>query len=287
MNIKTFFSYAAVVAILVTWAISSANAQSALAPEQSIFDGISHECMTQSAVGTSSVWVKDTWAEQSFKACSNGQLQAIYLNILENPQTTVFAVQLYDVHRNQLGSNMIELEEGYTGLLKVKLPVLLSDGIKYTISLRVDNTSKIKFGAVRMDEADGTFSVGGWNLAGQLEFAVGQTDRNVEAANTGRVDIQNTYDDGSMDDNNIQDAFIAFPNPFQNELNIEFTKAMKGQTQVILTDLSGNVISREVRTNVQWGDRITVSPRYELLPGVYAVRVLNGTNVTNYTVLKN
>jgi hypothetical protein len=24
-----------------------------------------------------------------------------------------------------------------------------------------------------------------------------------------------------------------------------------------------------------------------LLPGVYAVRILNGTNVTNYTVLKN
>lgn len=286
MNIKTFFSYLAVVAILVTWAIS-ANAQSALSTESSIFDGISHECITQSNIGTSSVWVKDSWAEQRFDACSNGTLEAIYLNILENPQTTDLGVQLYDVHRNLLASNTMHLEEGMTGILKVKMPLLVSEGVEYTISLRVDNTSKVKFGAVRLNEADGTFAVGGWNLAGHLEYAVGQTDRNVEEANSGRIDIPNVYDDGSATDENLADAFVAFPNPFQNELNIEFTKALKGETQIVLSDLSGNIISREVRSEVQWGDRITLAPRYELLPGVYAVRILNGTNVTNYTVLKN
>jgi hypothetical protein len=286
MNFKTFFSYLAVVAILVTWAIS-ANAQHALTTESSIFDGISHECIRQSDIGTSSVWVKDSWAEQSFKACSNGTIEAIYLNILENPQTTDLGVQLYDYHNNLMASNIMHLEEGMTGILKIKMPVLVSEGVEYAITLRLDNASKVKFGAVRFNESDGTFSVGGWNLAGQLEFAVGQTDRNVDAANTGRIDIPNTYDDGSATDENLADAFVAFPNPFQNELNIEFTKALKGETQIVLSDLSGNIISREVRTDVQWGERITLAPRYDLLPGVYAVRILNGTNVTNYTVLKN
>lgn len=286
MNIKTFFSYLAVVAILVTWAVS-ANAQSALSAEQSIFDGISHECITKSDVGTSSVWVKDSWAEQSFRACSNGTLESIYINILENPQTTELGVQLYDAQYNLLANNMMHLEEGMNGILKVKMPVLVSEGVEYIIALRVFNYSKIKFGAVRLTESDGTFSVGGWNLAGQLEFAVGQTDRNVDEAYTGRIDQQNVINDGSATDDNLADAFVAFPNPFQNELNIEFTKALKGETQIVLSDLSGNIISREVRTDVQWGERITLAPRYDLLPGVYAVRILNGTNVTNYTVLKN
>jgi len=286
MNFKTFFSYMAVMATLVAWAVS-ANAQSALQSESSIFDGISHECMAKSDIGTSSVWVKDSWAEQTFRACSNGTIEAIYLNVLENPQTTEVGILLYDLHRNVLSSNRMELEEGMSGILKIKMPILVSEGVEYTISIRVDNTSKVKFGAVRLSEADGTFSVGGWNLAGQLEFAVSQSDRNVDEAHTGRIDIPNTQEDGAVADNPIEDAFIAFPNPFQNELNIEFTKAIEGETHIVLTDLNGNVISREVRSDVQWGERITIAPRYELLPGVYAVRILNGTNVTNYTVLKN
>lgn len=285
MNLKTFFSYLAVVAILVTWAIS-ANAQSAMSAEQSIFDGISHDCVTQSAVGTSSVWIKDTWAEQTFRACSNGMMESLYLNVLESPNDNSLGVQLYDPQMNLLSNNRIEIKEGQTGIIKIKMPVLLTEGLEYLIGIR-GNDCRIKLGAVRLSESDGSFAVGGWNLAGQLEFAVGQTDRNVEAANTGRVDIPNIQGDGSATDNPLADSFIAFPNPFQGELNIEFTKALEGETQIVLSDLSGNVISREVRTNVQWGERVTVAPRYDLLPGVYAVRILNGTNVTNYTVLKN
>jgi methionine-rich copper-binding protein CopC len=285
MNLKTFFSYLAVVAILVTWAIS-ANAQSVLSAEASIFDGISHDCVTQSSVGTSSIWIKETSAEQTFRACSNGMLESLYLNVLESPQHNSLGIQLRDPQGNLMANNRIEIQEGQTGLIKIKMPVLVSEGVEYSIALR-GGDCRLKLGAVRLAESDGTFSIGGWNLAGQLEFAVGQTDRNVEEANTGRVDVPNTQTDGSATDNPLADSFVAFPNPFQGELNIEFTKALKGETQIVLSDLSGNMISREVRSNVQWGERVTLSPRYDLLPGVYAVRILNGTNVTNYTVLKN
>ena len=285
MNLKTFFSYLAVVAILVTWAATS-NAQSALSTETSIFDGITHDCITESGVGTSSIWIKETSANQTFRACSNGMLQSLYLNVLESPRFNRLGVQLYGPQGDLLVNNMIEIREGQTGLIKIKMPVLVTEDVEYRISLR-GGECRIKLGAVRMNESDGSFSIGGWNLAGQLEFAVGQTDRNVEEANTGRVDVPNTYDDGSSTDNPLADSFIAFPNPFQGELNVEFTKALKGETQIVLSDLSGNVISREVRSDVQWGERITIQPRYDLLPGVYAVRILNGTNVTNYTVLKN
>lgn len=285
MNLKTFFSYLAVVAILVTWAATS-KAQSALSAEPSIFDGITHDCITKSDVGTSSIWIKETSASQSFRACSNGMLQALYINVLESPQYNPLIVQLYGPQDDLLVNNMIEIQQGQTGLVKIKMPVLVTEGVEYRISLR-GGDCRLKLGAVRSNESDGTFSMDGWYLAGQLEFAVGQTDRNVEQANTGRIDIPNTHDDGSSTDNPLADSFIAFPNPFQGDLNIEFTKALKGETQIVLSDLSGNVISREVRSDVQWGERITIQPRYDLLPGVYAVRILNGTNVTNYTVLKN
>ena len=71
-----------------------------------------------------------------------------------------------------------------------------------------------------------------------------------------------------------------------DEVNVTFKREFKGQTIVMLTDLSGNVLHREVRMNPLEGQNVKLIPAYNLRPGAYALRILNDNRVYNQTLMK-
>ena len=60
----------------------------------------------------------------------------------------------------------------------------------------------------------------------------------------------------------------------------------KGETIVMLTDLSGNVLHREIRQNPIEGQNVNLNPAYNLHPGAYALRIINDNRVYNQTLMK-
>ena len=65
-----------------------------------------------------------------------------------------------------------------------------------------------------------------------------------------------------------------------------FKREFKGETIVMLTDLSGNVLHREVRENPLQGQNVNLNPAYNLRPGAYALRIINDNRVYNQTLMK-
>ena len=82
-------------------------------------------------------------------------------------------------------------------------------------------------------------------------------------------------------------TFSVYPNPFIDQVSITFKKDLKGETQVVLMDLAGNMLHREVRLNPVTGQKVNINPMYNLKPGAYALRILNDDRVFNQTIMKH
>jgi len=80
--------------------------------------------------------------------------------------------------------------------------------------------------------------------------------------------------------------FSVYPNPFSNDFSVKFNRDLKGETTVMLTDLSGNVLHREVRMNPLNGQQVYINPVYNLHPGAYALRIINDNRVYTQTLMK-
>jgi hypothetical protein len=82
-------------------------------------------------------------------------------------------------------------------------------------------------------------------------------------------------------------TFSVYPNPFVDQVSVTFKKDLKGETQIILMDLAGNMLHREVRLNPVVGQKVNITPTYNLNPGAYALRILNDNRVFNQTIMKH
>ena len=81
-------------------------------------------------------------------------------------------------------------------------------------------------------------------------------------------------------------SFSVYPNPFSQDFSLKFNRDMKGETVVMLTDLAGNVLHREVRLNPLDGQQVYINPAYNLNSGAYALRIINDNRVYTQTLMK-
>ncbi|MEI6595698.1 MAG: T9SS type A sorting domain-containing protein [Bacteroidota bacterium] len=92
---------------------------------------------------------------------------------------------------------------------------------------------------------------------------------------------------GVADLNNIS-SFVMYPNPAQNELNIEFVLDKKAPVTIQIIDISGRIVKEVMNENLSTGNNTININMNEVNNGFYFVRIesMNGTKVTRLMIAK-
>ena len=77
-----------------------------------------------------------------------------------------------------------------------------------------------------------------------------------------------------------------FPNPFADRITVRMENAPDGKAVVQLLDFAGNVLRSDIVDLKNAEGEITFNTRDIDRPGFYALRVVQGSNVQNMTIMK-
>lgn len=284
MKLKQFFTLAA--ATFFFGAIA-ANAQtSSLNAASGPFDNLAHDCVSKTQSGSQVLLLNhNDIVTQSFTACTKGEVRMIYVMVKQASGDGQLLFYIEDERGELISKSNLVVRDGFSGVAMAKVSTKVQNGKRYNLRLVASNVNLIIEGRYE-SEPDTDLFLNGWKLDGTISTAIGfkhineinavQADRN-EAANA----------DLNQRGTELASTFSTYPNPFSNDFTVEFKKDLKGQTIVVLLDLTGNVLHRELRNNLKSGDQVNINPRYFLNPGAYAVRVINEQRTFNTTIMKN
>ena len=284
MKLKQFFTLAA--ATLLIGALA-ANAQTSMlngAPGP--FDNLPHDCVAKTEAGSQVLLLNhNDVLTQSFSACVKGETDIIYLKVKQASGNGQILVYVESSRGDLIGRSQVNVEDGFSGVFKTKLAAPVKSGMRYNLRLVAVNVNVVLEGRYEAEPGTDLF-LNGWKLDGTISAAVGFRHINqIDAIQADRNEASNP--DIAQRGTELASTFSTYPNPFSNDFTVEFKKDLKGQTMVVLLDLTGNVIHRELRTNVRSGDQVNINPRYFLNPGAYAIRVINEQRTFNTTIMKN
>jgi hypothetical protein len=81
-------------------------------------------------------------------------------------------------------------------------------------------------------------------------------------------------------------SITTFPNPFADRISVHMKHAPEGKVVVQLLDFSGNVLRSDMLFVKDSEGNITFNTRDIERPGYYALRIIQGDQVKNMTILK-
>ncbi|MDE0978639.1 MAG: T9SS type A sorting domain-containing protein [Flavobacteriales bacterium] len=284
MKLKQFFTLAA--ATFFFGAIV-ANAQTAsLNATPGPFANLPHDCVAKTPSGSQVLFLNNSdVVTQSFTACTDGDVRKVYVKVKQTSGDGQLTMSILDSRGELLDKVKVTIKDGFSGVAIGKLSTKVEDGKRYNLKLHAAGVDLIIEGRYTRIPSNDLY-LNGWKLDGSISTAIGFKHINeIDAVQASRDDSYNDQID--MRGTELASTFSTYPNPFSNDFTVEFEKDLKGQTSVVLLDLTGNVLHREIRTNVRSGDRININPRYFLNPGAYAVRVINEQRMFNTTIMKH
>ena len=258
MNKNQLITSAVAVAVLVA-AVAVAQAQNSqgFTTESGVFSELKHDCVHTSPIGLETIYLPGGAAEQTFTACATGEMEAVYIDVLEAIGHGVIRYYILDEEEQVLFVNS----------------VMLTDQ-RYHVRFAVNQGTEIKMAGKRIHHPEESLFLNGWQLSGNITMGVGikAAAKNPEA------------DDASV--KTVVNVAKAFPNPFFDSITLDFTRGLRGQTEITISDLGGTVVASETHTDIARGDRIRIVTGGDILPGVYAIRIMNGQTVSHMTVMK-
>jgi hypothetical protein len=284
MKLQKFYILAA--AALLIGAVSASAQTAAFNATAGPFDNLDHACIAKSETGSQVLLLNNNdIVVQSFRACTEGYAEKAYVVIKQTSADGKIACEITDSRGNTLGGQKLDIREGFNGMVTFKLLAKVESGMTYNVKFRAINTNLVIEGRYGED-SENTLHLNGWKLDGNISAAVGMREV-IEKPNT-LVDGRNPYGDESVEDraSEFNANFSVYPNPFSNDFSVKFNRDLKGETTVMLTDLSGNVLHREVRMNPLNGQQAYINPVYNLHPGAYALRIINDNRVYTQTLMK-
>ena len=287
MKLQKF--YILVAGALLIGAVAAQAQTAAFNATAGPFDNLNHDCIAKSQTGSEVLLLNNQdVVVQSFTACTEGFADKAYVVVKQISADGKLAVSIEDTRGNVLDATKIVVKEGDSGVITAKLMAKVEAGMRYNLKLRALNTDLVIEG--RYMETPGVdLHLNGWKLDGNISAAVGmfevsQSDDVAVISGTRNPNVDNAIADRASEFNA---TFNVYPNPFNDEIRLTFKKALKGETQVVLMDLSGNILHRQILTNPGIGQDLDIVPAYNLHPGAYALRVINDNRIYNQTVMKH
>jgi hypothetical protein len=285
MKLQKFYTLAA--AAILMGAISAQAQTAALNATAGPFDNLKHDCVAKAETGSEVLLLNQgDVVVQSFNACAGGVVSKAYAIVKQSSNQGKIEMMIEDLRGNILARAKMTVREGFNGLVTSKLTAEVNKGERYNLKIRAISTDIVIEGRYNTDEKNDLY-LNGWKLDGNISTAVGiqEVRSTTEALESNR----NPYINDAIDARATEfgATFSVYPNPFVDQVSVTFKKDLKGETQIILMDLAGNMLHREVRLNPVVGQKVNITPTYNLNPGAYALRILNDNRVFNQTIMKH
>lgn len=285
MKLQKFYILAA--AALLIGAVSAQAQTANFASTAGPFDNLNHDCVAKEARGNQVLLLNHLdVVTQSFTACEQGVVEKVYVIVKQTGSDGRISAVIEDSRGRELEGHKLDIREGFDGVVTFKLQTKVDAGMKYFLKIRAMETNLVLEGQYGQ-ASDNSLHLNGWKLDGNITTAVGM--RRVIDRPTEALDARNPYNNNEIEDRatEFQSNFLVYPNPFHDEVTVTFKREFKGETIVMLTDLSGNVLHREIRMNPLQGQDVDLIPSYNLHPGAYALRIINDNRVYNQTLMKH
>lgn len=284
MKLQKFYILAA--AALLIGAVSAQAQSTGFSSTAGPFDDLKHDCVAKEGRGNQVLLLNSgDVVTQSFTACDQGVVEGVHVIVKQTSTDGTFYAEITDSRGEEIGGQKLTIKEGFSGVVTFKLDSKVEQGMTYLVKLKTNNTNLVLEGQYG-ETSENTLHLNGWKLDGHISTAVG-IRHEIERPNSLTSDRNPVYDNIIEDRaSEFQTNFAVYPNPFADQVNLMFKREFKGETIVMLTDLSGNVLHREVRMNAMEGQNVSLRPAYNLHPGAYALRILNDNRVYNLTLMK-
>ena len=285
MKLQKFYILTA--AALLIGAVAAQAQTSNFATTAGPFDNLNHDCLVQEARGNQVLLLNEgDIVTQSFTACENGMVEMVYVSIKQSSNDGHIKASVHDSRGVEIAGGKSKVGVGFEGVLTLKVPADVKSGMVYSLKLRTMGTNIVLEGQYGQS-SENDLHLNGWKLDGNITTAIGM--RRVIERPDPVLDARNPHDDNIMEDRatEFQNNFNVYPNPFHDEVTVTFKRGFKGETVIMLTDLSGNVLNRETRMNPLQGQDVDLIPTYNVLPGAYVLRIINDNRVYNQTLMKH
>ena len=281
MKLQKFYILAA--AALLIGAVSASAQTAAFNATAGPFDNLDHDCVVKSELGNQVLLLgKDDVVKQSFAACVSGITETIYLKVQQVRGNGHIKVSIEDTRGNEIGYKKVSISEGFSGIKYIKMQERLEENNVYFLVLRSVSVDLV-IDANHDENSSNHLYLNGWKLDGNIATAIGTKEVLRDSDS-----IQAAAEDAGTEErtSEFNANFSVYPNPFSNDFSVKFNRDLKGETTVMLTDLSGNVLHREVRMNPLNGQQVYINPVYNLHPGAYALRIINDNRLYTQTLMK-
>jgi hypothetical protein len=205
---------------------------------------------------------------QSFQTCATGELTHITIAIQRSFEDFSGRALVMNGSGDILYVTDLDSRDIVKGTLSMPLDLEVNAGEELTVAVKVLGESRL-----------GIFSNSNGN-AGSCAVNGVEVDANVEF--TAFISEVRT---GTPQD--LEAASITtFPNPFADRISVHMKHAPEGKVVVQLLDFSGNVLRSDMLFVEDSEGNITFNTRDIERPGYYALRIIQGDQVKNMTILK-
>ena len=206
---------------------------------------------------------------QSFSACSKGVLEHINVKVRSSYPDFMGRFTMRTAEGEELYTQNISARNIENGTLSLPLNIRVEQGEQLVIGIKNDYNTRIAFHA-NSEGNVGTCKLNGSTKDTNLEFTAYIAEVDDIAA---RVEVVDT-------------KVTTYPNPFADRISVRLENAKDGKAIVQLLDFSGNVLRSDLIFVKNAEGEITFETRDIERPGYYALRVIQGDDVKNITIMK-
>jgi hypothetical protein len=206
---------------------------------------------------------------QSFTACSKGVLEHINVKVLSSYPDFMGRFTIRTAEGEELYTQNISARNIENGTLSLPLNIRVEQGEQLVIGIKNDYNTRIAFHA-NSEGNVGTCKLNGSTKDTNLEFTAYIAEVDDVAARAELVETKVT----------------TYPNPFADRISVRLENAKDGKAIVQLLDFSGNVLRSDLIFVKNAEGDITFETRDIERPGYYALRVIQGDDVKNITIMK-
>jgi len=206
---------------------------------------------------------------QNFSACSKGVLEHISVKVQSsfpdfNGRFVVKTAEGEDLYAQTITARNIE-----NGVLNLPLDIRVEQGEQLMFGIKSVHDRRIALQS-NSEGNVGTCKLNGSAIDANLEFTAYIAETDDMAARSEIVDTKVT----------------TYPNPFADRISVRLENAKDGKAIVQLLDFSGNVLRSDLIFVKNTEGEITFETRDIERPGYYALRVIQGDDVKNITIMK-
>jgi hypothetical protein len=206
---------------------------------------------------------------QSFETCSRGTLNHLTVKVQASDDDFEGRMFVKTAAGEALFSRNIGARDLKNGELSIPMNIRVDQGEELVFGIKTLEDYRLALQS-NSEGNVGECKKNGATIEGNLEF----TAYIAEAATTEeRADIVDT-------------KVTTYPNPFSDRISIRLEDAKDGKAVVQLLDFSGNILRTDVMFVKNSEGEITFETRDIERPGYYALRVIEGDDVKNITIMK-